>query len=238
MKSPRIQALLLLLCTLILGNCAPNNAWSIMRVAKDALATQPHECIPLGWDVVPVVKHYFAPGTSVELTEQGIWIPAAWIGSIREGRSTSDVRQIRTVLAALRKAGLLQTREARESLQYRLTPEGLKYYYDENDYKNNPAHLSYLCYSHIVPVRIVWSSPVKAERFRAAIAWQPSSPAQWANDPVLRAHTVVLSPTSTIVVASFVKQAHQWYLQKLDEPGIGLPEAADPKAWTLKAHKL
>ncbi len=207
-----------------------------MRVARDDLATLPHACIPLGWNAVPVVKHYFAPGTSVELTEEGVWIPAAWIGSVREGRGTSDVRQIRTVLAALRNAGLIQTREAGKSLQYRLTAEGLKYYYDENDYKNNPAHLSYLCYSHVVPVRIVWRSPVKSEKFRAAIAWEPSPPAQWASDPVLRAHTVVLSPASTTVVASFIKQGHQWSLQRLDEPGIGLPQVADPKAWALKAH--
>lgn len=235
MKSRSVQAFLLL-WTLILGSCAPNSAWSVMRVTQDALATQPHECIPLGWNVVPVVNHYFAPGTSVELTEEGIWIPAAWIGSVRQGRSTSDVRQIRTVLAALRKAALIQTREVGKSLQYRLTAEGLKYYYDENDYKNNPAHLSYLCYSHIVPVRVVWSSPVKSEQFRAGIAWQASPPAQWASDPVLRAHTVVLSPTSTTVVASFKKQGHQWYLQRLEEPGIGLPKVADPKAWTQQTH--
>jgi len=90
-----------------------------------------------------------------------------------------------------------------------------------------------------VPERVVWTKPIHADRvgardaqvFEAAFEWTAGPPAAWANDPILRAHSVVLSPTRSPSVATFVQDGRDWNLAKLgpSEPPLG--RIVDVSAW-------
>ncbi len=45
-------------------------------------------------------------------------------------------------------------------IRYNLTERAFPYYFEGNDFGDNPDHLSYLCYSRLVPDRVVSSQAV------------------------------------------------------------------------------
>jgi hypothetical protein len=137
------------------------------------------------------------------------------------------------VLDELARIGMLKKESGWSAERYRLTARAIPYFFAESQHGNNPEALPYLCYSTIVPQRIVWTEAVRTERigvvprdahvFEAAFEWTASPIAAWANDAVLRAHSVVLSPTRSPSVATFVQDGRNWNLAKLgpSEPPLG-----------------
>lgn len=81
-------AMFALFASVAINACSPTNHWFVMHALQTQLALQYHECVPLGWDPVPVDGTYY-PGYSAELQDKNSWLPALWLGSIQP----SDLRQ-------------------------------------------------------------------------------------------------------------------------------------------------
>jgi hypothetical protein len=235
------RSVLLALSTFVVG-CAPTDHRGVLRELRSQLAGQFHECVPLGWNVVP--DHGLAiPGTSVEVNEYGngrAWLPAMWLAQIRAGSmSRADVRATVQLLDALTRAGLLVREFGHRGLLYHLTAAALPYYFSENTRGNNPDALSYLCYSRIVPDRVTWTRPVHVEAsaggretvFRAGFAWHGGTIASWALDPFIRSHGVVLAPTRSPAIAKFVQHGRTWFVSALYCEYPPLPLVVDASAW-------
>jgi hypothetical protein len=220
--------------------CSPANHWVLMRTLNANFSTQPHECVPLGWNPVPFDGKHFVPGESVEMQEPGTWIPAMWIGGIRTGASpkAGEVRSIAGVLDALVRAGLVARTGLRGRYRYHLTAKSLPYYFDQNQYGNNPDHLPYLCYSFVVPQAVVWSGPLHEANdgearpvFGAEFAWRPSARAAWADDPVIRAHSVVLAPGQSPLLARVGRWGREWHVERIYLQSSSMPTVIDATAW-------
>lgn len=208
--------------------CAPANDRAILDSLRAQLAEQYHDCVPLGWSPVAVAGTYY-PGTSVTLYEEGVWLPARWIGRVRtRDLARPDVRAIFGVLNELTRAGLLDRTHASGASRYHLTVAALPFYYDESDYGNNPDHIPYLCYSTIVPQRVVAIDSVRRDRlrygsrdedmFHVTFAWTASPVAAWANDAFIRTHSVTLGPAESPATATFAKRHGEWALAELSAP--------------------
>jgi len=230
---------LLIAAVAALGACAPTNARVILKTVRTQLANQYHECVPLGWAPVPVAGTYY-PGYSIEASDERAWLKALWIGVVRaDALSRPDVRATYDVLDQLAQAGLVVKRRFPQGFFYHLTVRALPYYFDGNDFGNNPDHIPYLCYSRVVPDRVVWSQSVRAERaggrtadvFRAAFHWHASEIAPWAASPLLRSHSVVLAPTQSPVVATFVQVQSSWLIETIVTAGRPVPRLADASVW-------
>ena len=216
------------LATVMLGACARGNDRLVFATLRTQLAAQYHECVPLGWTPVAVAGTYY-PGTSVTLSEQGVWLPAQWLGRVRtRDLARPDVRTISAVLNELARAGMVVAENARGSTRYHLTAAAQPFFYDENDYGNNPDHVPYLCYSTMVPQRVLSIDAARRGRlrygshdedlFHATFAWTPSPIAAWANDAFLRSHSVELGPAESPVTATFAKRHGAWALAELAAP--------------------
>ncbi|MGZ3550991.1 MAG: hypothetical protein ACXVAL_02745 [Vulcanimicrobiaceae bacterium] len=203
-----------------------------MRTLNSDLSEQYHECVPLGWDPVPVETRYYYEGYTSEYWEEGVWLHPYWLGLIHTSDlSDPNVRAAYYVLNALTRAGMLERTSATGASFYRLTPRAIAYYFESNGFGNNPEHWSYLCYSRIVPRRVVWTKGVKDSLFRVAFEWSVSARAQWANDPFLRRHSVLLPPLSSPAVAVFAKSGDWWHITQLVTPTAMLPRTVDPAVW-------
>jgi hypothetical protein len=212
-----------------------------MHMLRTHLADQYHECVPLGWNPVPVAG-VFSPGYSTEFRQTVEWLPAFWLGKIQMGELThADGRVAYQVLEALVRKGLLEKHVAQGSFRYNLTLRGLPYYFDRNQYGNNPDHLPYLCYSTIVPVDVTWSQSLRVERiwdefprmqvFRAAFTWRVGPDAEWANDAILRSHSVILTPTQSPALAKLVNWGGDWEIEHIYTFTPMLPKLADASVW-------
>ncbi len=212
-----------------------------MHALRSQVANQYHECVPLGWAPVPVAGTYY-PGYSAELQETNSWLRPLWLGSVQ----TSDlqrpaVRATFEVLNELAHVGMLESRRVPGGFRYRLTLRALPYYFDENQYGNNPEHWPYLCYSLIVPQRVVWNQPIQLERhgyrpsaseaFRVGFQWRPSQVASWSNNAILRSHSVILAPTASPLIATFAKRDGAWIIQHLSAPVPFRPQVIDSSVW-------
>ena len=208
--------------------CAPSNDRAILETLRTQLAEQYHDCVPLGWSPVAVAGTYY-PGTSVTLYEEGVWLPARWIGRVRtRDLARPDVRTIFGVLNELTRAGMLVRTKTSGGSRYHLTVAALPFYYDESAYGNNPDHIPYLCYSTIVPQRVVAIDSVRRDRlrygsrdedmFHATFEWTPRPIAAWANDAFLRSHSVMLGPAESPVTATFAKRHGEWTIAQLSAP--------------------
>ena len=224
----------------LLTACARTDDRAILGMLRTQLAKQYHECVPLGWSPVPNVGTYY-PGISVTVQENGVWLPAVWVARVRRhDLARPDVRTAAAVLDELTRKGVLERTPVRDGFRYRLTRVGWDFYYDENDYGNNPDHIPYLCYSTIVPQRVVWSEPARRERsrdgshdedvFRAAFAWRQSPVAAWANDAFLRTHSVTMGPTENQLTATFANRHGEWIIVQLGTP-TPTGRVVDPSAW-------
>lgn len=212
-----------------------------MHMLKTQLVDQYHECVPLGWDPVPVAGA-FSPGYSSEFRQKVEWLPAFWLGKIQAGElAHADARVAYNVLNALARKGLLEKHSVAGSFQYNLTMAGLPYYFDQNQFGNNPDHLPYLCYSTIVPMDLKWSQALHIERigdellrmqvFRAAFTWRASADADWANDAFLRSHSVILVPTQSPALAKLVNWGGYWEVEHMYTFTPMLPKLVDASAW-------
>ena len=222
-----------------LGACAPTDARVILKNVQTQLANQYHECVPLGWAPVPVAGTYY-PGYSIEASDERAWLKALWIGVVRaDAMSRPDVRATYDVLDQLGQAGLVVKRRFPQGFFYHLTMRAMPYYFDGNDFGNNPDHIPYLCYSRVVPDRVVRNRSVRADRvggrtrnvFRAAFHWHASEIAAWAAGPLLRSHGVVLAPTQNPVVTKFVMVQRSWLIETIATTGRPVPRLADASAW-------
>lgn len=211
----------------------PANQRFALHELSAQLSEQYHLCVPLGWNPQPVAGFYY-PAHSVEYRENGVWLHPYWLGWILRGRlSDPNTRVTYDVLNALVRAKLLSRSSGSGGYYYRVTMAAVPYYYENNSFGNNPDHLPYLCYSRVVPDRILISRAVNARAFRLQFAWHPGINAPWANDPFIRAHSVVLPPILNPATAVFSERNGTWSVQRLTTAGAMLPRPISAAAWNL-----
>lgn len=224
-----------------LAACSPTNQGVILRELNARLATQYHECVPLGWNPKPVVEAYFVPRYSAEFHDAS-WIAPLWLASIPDAiASRPDARAAALVMNDLVAIGMLARHHVGASTRYRLTMRGRPYYFDRNEFGDNPDHLPYLCYSRIVPQQILWNQPVHLERFReesqrvqifrASFTWIAGARDAWAADPVLRSHTGVLPPSISPAIAEFANLDGSWEVVKMVAAAPPLPRVSNVAVW-------
>jgi hypothetical protein len=213
--------------------CAPTSDFSIMRAARGHFAHTYHQCVPLGWNPTPIYGTYY-PGYDVEFEESDWWLPPIWLGYLPQ--SAAYDRRAQTaerVLELLATAGMVHRDTFSGASYYHITDTAFVYYYDDDDFGNNPGHAPYLCFSSIVPRRVLWKQPVHVESgiptFRAAIAWSASPAAAWAANPTLRKYSVTLAPVHSPVILKFAKMRDGWQIASVypSAPDV----LADAAAW-------
>lgn len=203
----------------------------VVGTLKTALQQEYHACVPLGWDPVPVLGHYY-PGYSSEYFENGVWLRPFWIGVVYDNQQRDPrVRAAEAVMDALIRVGMLQRTSGRGATFYHLTPAAVRYYYDGNSYGDNPDHLPFLCYSSVLPTKVIRTGPILRRSFRVTFEWRSSSPAPWADDSFLRSHSVLLPPLVTPTFAQFSKSQGQWYVQRIWTTQPMLGRTVEPSAW-------
>jgi hypothetical protein len=242
-----LRAAGLALAAATLAACSPTDHRIIAQRLRAQLVHQYHECVPLGWNPVPVAGTFY-PGSNLVLQEEGVWLPSLWLARVRKrDLARRDARAISEVLDRLVAAGMLKKSGGGGGFRYQLTTRALPFYYSDNAFGDNLAGESYLCYSTIVPQRVVWNQAIHRERgrdgaeveaFRAAFEWSPSPAAGWANDPVIRRHSVILSPSGNPMIAKFVNSDSAWTVQELRTSDVPLPRVADASAWPGPPPKL
>lgn len=216
--------------------CAFNEKAALLKTLRSDFADVPHDCVPLGWVPVRVGNTYY-PGYSAEMQDVNSWVPALWLGSVHAPRSwftksTADVRVTYSILNALVRDRLLDSRQIPGGRHYNLTLRGMGYYFDRNELGDNPDHLAYMCFSHVVPRRVVWNRPPSrggngAHIVRAIFEWASSEPAPWATG-FFRAHSVVLGPIRTPATATFVLREKEWRVHSVSQMA---PQIVQPSAW-------
>ncbi len=226
----------------LLAGCSATDDRAVLAALKTQLAAQNHECVPLGWTPVPVAGTYY-PGVSVTLTEEGVWLPARWIGRVRaRDLARDDVRAAFDVLNELTRAGLLdRDHHVPATWRYNLTNAGQRFFYEDSAYGDNPDHVPYLCYSTIVAQRIASVSPVARGRSRdgkrdldtfvAAFEWTPSPVPAWADNAFVRAHSVTLGPIERPAVAQFQDVGGNWTITQLSGTQSPTARVVDAGAW-------
>jgi hypothetical protein len=238
------RSLVALLLASFAAACAPNDPRVVIRELRSELAQQYHECVPLGWNPVPVAGTYY-PGTNVVLEEQGngrVWLPALWIARIPNRLRARDagVRAAAEVLDELARAGMIDRHADLPGSTYRLTPAAMPYFFSENAHGSNPPAFPYLCYSTIVPERVVATDPVHTMRlaggldaqvFHATFTWTASEPAAWARSPFMRAHSVVLGPSENPLTAELVRTDGSWHVVTVRGPTSQQPHVVDASVW-------
>jgi hypothetical protein len=231
-----------LIAAALLAACSPTGDRAVLASLKTQLAAQYHDCVPLGWTPVPVAGTYY-PGVSVTLTEEGVWLPARWIGRVRSrDLARADVRAAFDVMNELTRAGLLDRDHHVPGLwRYNLTSAGQRFFYDDSAYGENPDHIPYLCYSTIVRQRIASVSPIERARSRdgtrdldtfvAAFEWAPSPVPAWADNAFVRAHSVTLGPAEHPAVAQFQDVGGNWTVTRLAGTQSPTARVVDAAAW-------
>jgi hypothetical protein len=231
------------LALLLLSACAlaPRTSRDEQLLAdlKGDLAYQYHECVPLGWAPVRVMHSYY-PGYTASLQNYAEWLDAMWIGSVHErDMQRPDVATVVSVLNHLVRTGLLVRKPSFDGYHYYMTIAASHYFYVSNLYRNNPDMIPYLCYSTVTPDKIVRTGPIRVERrgrrtlrvFSVTFEWKPSAPAPWANDPYLRAHSIILAPAQSPTTGNMVYANGDWDMASLDIRESPLPKLVDPSAW-------
>lgn len=221
-----------------LSACAPHHRVlersDILAKLSARLGTVWHECVPLGWQPMPAGGSYY-PGFTAHSLGSGWWLPPMWAVSIADSRrGKPDVNAVTTVLDELVQKGLLSRERLGNAYDYHLTFRAFPYFYTGDDYGDNVEGWPYLCYSTVHPTRVRWVQQVHPERvsgamhqvYRAEFEWSAGTPADWADDRVIRSHSVVLAPVSTPAVAKFVNWDGEWQISGIYAPGTMLPALA------------
>lgn len=236
MRSWVLAAIVLVLAAAVGAEClqepAANSTQSVLHALTGDLRFTYHECVPLGWQPVPVHGTYY-PGYTASAQNYAEWLDALWRGYIpRRDLRQAQARAVYATLNHLASSGLLVRETDASGYRYFLTPRALGYYYGSSSFKDNRDSLPYLCYSNIVPQRIDWiakisapnGTPVRddAQWYRLQFSWKPGSPASWA-DSFIRAHSVVLAPLTSPTTARVLLRDGQWYLENVYDRGWMLP---------------
>jgi hypothetical protein len=236
MNERRSRALVLA-AALLFSACAKPAGPGSQQALLDALGTQLrfqyHNCVPLGWQPVTVAGTYY-PGYIASLQSYEEFLDAIWRGRIEiKDAGKSDVSGVFESLNHLANRGMLIRKQTAGAYDYFLTPAALPYYYGSSLYGNNKAHLQYLCYTVIVPDRIVWIQRINrlgisrshAQWYDVAFTWRTSPPESWANDPYLLSHSVVLAPLKSPTLAKMIYSRNEWYVLRIYDGTWGLPLA-------------
>ena len=209
----------------------------LLNAVEEQFSGQFHKCVPLGWNPLPVDGSY-VPSFSVEFRERDAWLPPLWLGFLpRSAINTPNGRTAAVVLNALARSGLIEKRYMNNGIRYNLTERAFPYYFEGNDFGDNPDHLSYLCYSRLVPDRVVSSQAVHqltsgrnaADAVRVAFSWRASEDAAWANDPVIQSHSVVLAPTCSPAIITLASRHGELNVDRIKYESIDA--LAQPAVW-------
>lgn len=217
-----------------LSACASPQQRALQEIERD-LAQEPHKCLPLGWVPQPI-ETLFIPVDDVEVIPD-MWLPPLWEAQIRtSSKMDRATRLIQRMLNHLSTKGLLQRSRTREGYMYLLTFKGMQYYSNGYFHGLNPERAPYLCYSDIVPERVLWvrriSSPSasSSRTFEAAFEWRPGANAAWAKgDKLIESHSVVLSPAATPVIVTLSRDQGYARIEKI--AGWPFGTLVDARAW-------
>ena len=217
----------------LLDSGGPANRRFVMQTLNASLSEQYHLCVPLGWNPEPVDGYYY-PAHSVEYRENGVWLHPYWLGLVHRNKlSDPNVRLTVAVLNALVRAKLVDRALRPQGYLYRVTMAAAPYYFENNSFGNNPDHLPYLCYSRLIPQRVVLSREVRGGAYRVEFVWQSGPNAPWSSDPFLRAHSVILPPVASPSSALFSRRHGNWAIERLTTGDAMLPRPVDAAAWTI-----
>lgn len=220
---------------LALTACAPVLTSRDRAVALAALTAQlagmRHECVPLGWSPVVAGPTYY-PGYTAHSLGADWWLPPQWAVSIANARlKNADVAGVAAVLNDLVSKKLLSRQPYRGGSAYYLTLRAFPYFYASDDYGDNAEGWPYLCYSTVRPTHVRWMQQPHTELvsgkphpvYRVEFDWSASARADWADDEIIRSHSVILAPVSTPAVAKLVEWDGDWQVARVYAPGFMLP---------------
>lgn len=182
----------------------------------------------------------YYPGYVASAQNYAEWLDAIWRGRITSSElSKPAVKPVFEVLNHLAKAGLLERKRVASVYNYYLTAGALPYYYAGSRYNDNYGKMQYLCYSALVPSRLLWIQRIAgpshwrghAQWYRVSFAWRASTPASWARDPFLRKHSVILSPVRSPALALMYYDRGVWHVGNLYDRTRMLPVVRDAAAW-------
>lgn len=201
--SGRLHLIVLVGATAI-ASCARGPDNTFQRVVAEQFAGQFHRCVPLGWNATAVDGSY-VPAYSVQFSPRNVWLAPLWIGFVPSaalnGRQGTMAYEILNRLVA---NGMVTSERVGSGFRFYLTQRAFPYYFEDNDLGDNPLHLSYLCYSQIVPDRVVTNG------LRASFTWHEGPAAPWADDPLLQSHSVILAPTRSPAVVTIAWRHGSW----------------------------
>ncbi len=223
-----------------LSACSHTSDWYALRDLDERFSDQMHDCVPLGWNPARVDDRFFYSGFSSELDETFWYLPPPWVAMIRpQDRAHPQARAAEALLDHLARAGMVARSRSHGSTDYNLTLSGLDYFFDANHFGNNPLHEPYLCYSKIVPERVLWKQAVHSERdssgagtvqvYRVAFVWTAVPVGNWSPDAFVRSHGVVLGPSVDPTIAKFVLRDTHWYLESIY--AAQRDRVVDPSVW-------
>ncbi len=221
---------------ILLGACSHSIDSVLHGAIFDRFSAQFHRCVPLGWVPEPVDGSY-VPGYSVEYSPRDVWLPPLWLGFV-PGRALHTVHGLSAyrLLKEFVKAGLVESQPARRGTWYRLTERAVPYYFEGNDFGNNPLHLSYLCYSTIVLDGLAWSAGAQAgadggdaHAFKVRFTWHSDSEATWAANPVVQRYSVTLAPTQSPAAVEVAKRDGSWEVARAYYDATNT--LTNPSAW-------
>jgi hypothetical protein len=227
--------------SLLLSGCSDGKS-PVLAALSDQAGAVFHQCVPLGWVVVPVARTYY-PGSDFSVYQEGVIAQPYWLGRMsRRAMATRDGREVLAMLDRLSRAGLVARDSSRgAATTFWVTRAGAPFVDSADSYADNREAYPYLCFSKIVPTTIVQQKALpdepatahspERERFSVTFDWTASAPAAWANDPYIRSHSVILAPTTSPAVATLVKIGDEWVLQKLDDSNLNDPVAVNPAVW-------
>lgn len=212
------------LALLWLTACSHHIESPMRDAVVDRFSTQFHRCVPLGW-VPAAVDGSYVPSYSFDFSPRTTWLRAMWVGWIpNRAQYTAAGRSESRLLNALARKGLLEVQLARSGTWYRLKWSAFSYYFEGNNFGNNPLHLSYLCYSRIVP-DVVTVNAGRNVRF----TWHSETDAAWADDPIVQRYSVNLAPTRSPATVEVAKRAGSWMVTRASYDVTNT--LRDPSAW-------
>jgi len=221
--------LVLALCATVAA-CSPTSDRRLLHVLKAQLSDQVHRCVPLGWAPVPVAGTFY-PGYSLRLNDEASWIKPLWLGSATHADLVEpQARAAKETLDALVRVGMIERIKVSGGYHYRLTVAAMNYYYDENQFGNNPDRIPYLCSSTLVPDRIDWHEAARKGGFRATFTWHASEEPVWAKDPIVRAHSIIMGPARSPALVKFAYRDDEWQIVNIYAPAAA-SHVANAAVW-------
>jgi hypothetical protein len=220
--------------TLMFSGCVPASKPTVFEALSERVSQQYHQCVPLGWAVVPTAGSFY-PGTNFSLYETNVIAQAFWLGRVsRRAASRRDGREVLEILDRLVRAGMVDKETSPAFSRFSLTYKAIPYFYNDDHYGSNRGAFPYLCFSTVTPTRILKQNAIKHERERTLdvrFAWVASASASWANDEYIQSHSVILSPTTSPATARLVEVDAVWRVREIHDANFNDPVVVDAHAW-------